>query len=232
MQQATASTSVPSSAAPSFAGLMAALASPGDKSSSTERKDPRPWEDDELGEDIATLSYESALRAHTRYRSPAGGENLLAQGASDLLEMLRADELERELAPVATASIETPAEDLTASQQSTVAAAPAEALHSQASSLERSLKNASITIRMSKSECAQLHRRAAEAGLTVSAYLRSCTFEAESLRAMVKDTMAQLRSASAPSNSAAARDSWLRRLRQWMARLVNPWQNSQSVARA
>jgi hypothetical protein len=49
---------------------------------------------------------------------------------------------------------------------------------------------------------------------------------------MVKDTMAQLRSASAPSNSAAARDSWLRRLRQWMARLVNPWQNSQSVARA
>jgi hypothetical protein len=58
---------------------------------------------------------------------------------------------------------------------------------------------------MSQAECAQLHSRAAEAGLTVSAYLRSCTFEAESLRAMVKDTMAQLRSAQTqpkPANSA------------------------------
>jgi hypothetical protein len=70
---------------------------------------------------------------------------------------------------------------------------------------ERDLKDSSITIRMSKAECAQLHRRAAEAGLTVSAYLRSCTFEAESLRAMVKDTMAQLRSAQTqpkPANPA------------------------------
>jgi predicted transcriptional regulator len=58
---------------------------------------------------------------------------------------------------------------------------------------------------MSQAECAQLHSRAAEAGLTVSAYLRSCTFEAESLRAMVKATMAQLRSAQTqpkPANSA------------------------------
>ena len=51
--------------------------------------------------------------------------------------------------------------------------------------LNRNLKSASITIRLSKAECAQLRRRAAEAGLTVSAYLRSCTFEAESLRAEV-----------------------------------------------
>ena len=59
--------------------------------------------------------------------------------------------------------------------------------------LDRNLKSASITIRMSNAECAQLRKRAAEAGLTVSAYLRSCTFEAESLRALVKDTLAQLR---------------------------------------
>jgi len=60
----------------------------------------------------------------------------------------------------------------------------------------RTLKEASITIRMSKAECAQLRKRAAEAGLTVSAYMRSCTFEAESLRAMVKEALAQLRSAA------------------------------------
>jgi len=85
---------------------------------------------------------------------------------------------------------------------------------------------------MSKAESEQLHRRAAEAGLTVSAYLRSCTIEAESLRAMVKETMAQLRSASDLMNPSSARDSWWHRLGQWMARLLNPWQNHQRVARA
>ena len=49
---------------------------------------------------------------------------------------------------------------------------------------------------MSEVESAQLRQRAAEAGLTISAYLRSCTFEAESLRAQVKETLAQLRAPS------------------------------------
>jgi hypothetical protein len=39
----------------------------------------------------------------------------------------------------------------------------------------------------------QLRKRAADAGLSVSAYLRSCTFDAESLRAQVKDALARLR---------------------------------------
>jgi hypothetical protein len=56
-------------------------------------------------------------------------------------------------------------------------------------------KAASVTIRVSAAECAQLRARAAESGLTVSAYLRSCIFEVESLRAQVKDALAQLRSA-------------------------------------
>ena len=55
------------------------------------------------------------------------------------------------------------------------------------------LKAASVTIRMSQAECAQLRKRAAAAGLTVSAYLRSCTFEAEALRAQVKEALAELR---------------------------------------
>jgi hypothetical protein len=81
---------------------------------------------------------------------------------------------------------------------------------------------------MSKAECAQLHRRAAEAGLTVSAYLRSCTFEAESLRAMVRDTLAQMRSAAAPVKPAAERRSWF----GWLGRLLTPWQGRQHTARA
>jgi predicted DNA binding CopG/RHH family protein len=61
----------------------------------------------------------------------------------------------------------------------------------------KSLKTASITIRLSESECAQLRRRAAEAGLTVSAYLRSCTLEVESLRAQVKQALADMRTPGA-----------------------------------
>lgn len=54
-------------------------------------------------------------------------------------------------------------------------------------------KRASVTIRLSVAECAQLRARAAESGMTVSAYLRSCTLEVESLRAQVKEVLAQLR---------------------------------------
>ena len=57
------------------------------------------------------------------------------------------------------------------------------------------LRQASVTIRLSQAECARLHERAAEAGVTVSAYLRSCTFEAEALRAEVKAALADLRAA-------------------------------------
>ena len=70
---------------------------------------------------------------------------------------------------------------------------------------EGTLKTACITIRMSEAECAQLKRRAAEAGLTVSAYLRSCTFEAEALRAQVKQALAELRSAAPDERRAATR---------------------------
>ncbi len=69
-------------------------------------------------------------------------------------------------------------------------------------------KRASVTVRMSEGECAQLQQRAAEAGMTVSAYLRSCTFEAESLRAQVKQALAELRAAQAAPRP-TRRFSWL-----------------------
>lgn len=67
-----------------------------------------------------------------------------------------------------------------------------------ATSGKRERKCASITIRMSQAECEQLRERAAEAGMTISAFLRSCTFEAETLRAQVKEALAELRRAPAP----------------------------------
>jgi hypothetical protein len=102
----------------------------------------------------------------------------------------------------------------------------------RASPFERNLKDASITIRLSKAECAQLHRRAAEAGMTVSSYLRSCTFEAESLRAMVKDTLAQLRSVTAKTKPTDSTPSRFARLTRWLRNLLTPWHSSQRTARA
>jgi hypothetical protein len=76
-------------------------------------------------------------------------------------------------------------------------------------------KCASVTIRMSQDEFAQLQRRATEANLTVSAYLRSCTFEAEALRAEVKQTLAELRNIPAtPRQPESVLPKWLRAIRR------------------
>jgi mobilization protein NikA len=57
---------------------------------------------------------------------------------------------------------------------------------------EKKCRTASITVRVTAEEQAQLHERATAAGLSVSAYLRSCIFEAEALRSQVKDALAQM----------------------------------------
>lgn len=105
--------------------------------------------------------------------------------------------------------------------------------------LDRNLKRASITIRLSKAECDQLHRRATDAGLTVSAYLRSCTFEAEALRTQVKDVLAELRNATEKQpmptlvrGSAVRRTGAFRSFFGWMLRLVPHWQTGQRVVGA
>jgi hypothetical protein len=141
MQQAAES----SIAASSFAGFLASLASP------SQPAGPE-WNDDQLGDDIATLSYEQAVRTHRPYRSAASDQ-----------------------APAPGPEVQSPPDR-------SVSAPP-----------DRAVKRASITIRLTEPECAQMRRRAAEAGLTVSAYLRSCAFEVETLRTQVKETLAQLR---------------------------------------
>jgi hypothetical protein len=255
----------PSPASPSFAGLLAALAAsaqnpalPSDRSSAPGRKSgirgseffspewkaetsvdqpsqpkqkPAPaWNDDDLADDIATLSYERALRTHSRYR--AAGST-----AAESSNPLPAEPAEpepigfEESFPSAPSEASQPAHPFSVKPEREPASVPG-------ARLERNLKDASITIRLSKAECAQLHRRAAEAGLTVSAYLRSCTFEAESLREMVKDTLLQLRSATTPAQPAAPaaaepqRPAPFRGRSGWMARLLNSRQDRQQAAHA
>ncbi len=143
MQQAAVESSVTAS---SFASFLASLAAP-PQSASPE------WNDDLLGDDVATLRYEQPLQTHGQDRPPAP-DRAPAPGSES--GQFRSDR--------------------------GVSVSP-----------DRSLKRASITIRLTEPECAQLRLRAAEAGITVSAYLRSCAFEVESLRTQVKVTLAQLR---------------------------------------
>jgi hypothetical protein len=131
-----------------------------------------PWNDDELAEDVATISYERAVRTHARFSPPLP--------------------------------------DLPCNPESK---SPGnEARHSTAS---KRLKTASITIRLGETECAQLRRRAAEAGMTISAYLRSCTLEVESLRAQVKQTLAELRSSPLKAEASQSRTDQ----KGWLARI-------------
>jgi hypothetical protein len=195
----------PDAVASTFAGLLAAFAAPA--SSSADRKPLR--DDDDLEDDFATLSYERALRTHARYHPLEPCEDSLTQSTNQkpiniagvFPSVVKRDQ-----------GIATPPH---AEPKGSVVTP--EALQVQHSALDRNLKSSSITIRMSHEECAQLRKRAADAGLTVSAYLRSCTFEAESLRAQVKDALAQLRAGESgektPPNAphfVPVKHSWLR----------------------
>jgi hypothetical protein len=193
------------------------------------KQSPAPsWNDDALADDVAILSYESALKAHARYRPTDQSLTLPAD-----LEPFSYEEASSDLPGAARQPMAQYTASLGAIPSQEPGATPAQepSLY-QAAAFERNLKDASITIRMSKAECAQLHRRAAEAGLTVSAYLRSCTFEAESLRAMVKDTLARLRTVTTQAKPAHSASHLFGRLGRWLARLITPWRNSQRVARA
>jgi hypothetical protein len=204
-------TAQPAPSPSTFAGFLAALTEP-------EKKPELSWADDALEDDVATLSYEHALRAHARYRSSDATDLSLAQSVDPGMSHARV--------PFPAASATTPQ-----APPASRAEAGTDADHGFSAPQDRNLKCASITIRLSPAECAQLRQRAAEAGLTVSAYLRSCTFEAESLRALVKDTMAQLRSATSTVEQPAlppSRPSWFQQLVQFLA----PWHGSQRIASA
>jgi hypothetical protein len=210
-QTAPATSSSPSS---TFAGMLAALASrpsvpPGRTLTRASTRTPA-WDDGELADDVATLSYERALRTHARYHAPDAS---VARADPPVGIPLTVEEVIMAAAEPVAAAVSTDAVEEVWS---------GEAIDEISTADEGNRKSASITIRLSRTECEQLRRRAAEAGLTVSAYLRSCTLEAESLRAMVKDMLAQLRSEPAPAEStraAGSRFGWWRRLGRWWPHL-------------
>ena len=205
----------PSPLSSSFAGLLAALAAP--------KQEPQhAWNDDDLADDVATLSYERALRAHARYKPADFGDWALPQSA-DSAEASGDNEKpgngsRNAAAHPATATARTPQNHHL--RERAANSSPATA------ALEENRKRASVTLRMSRGEFAQLQGRAAEAGLTVSAYVRSCTFEAEALRAQVKEALARLQpvkpaGADAPAPAKPSRFGWMQRLiprRRAMAR--------------
>jgi hypothetical protein len=226
MQQ-TAMTPHPTGS-PTFAGLLAAFAAPA-------QKQLQPWDDDDVEDDVVSLSYERALRAHSRYRSPETMDRSLTRPVNT--QSLRIYEAFPGEAPpdrgpsAGLISHDFVSHDLvshdgdrtgqTASAKLAFVLRPEVAVEaSQGTSItpDRNLKSTSITVRLSRAECLQLRTRAGEAGLTVSAYLRSCTFEAESLRALVKDTLAKLRSET-PAKGQPVSAPGGRTLRQRLAHL-------------
>jgi hypothetical protein len=195
----------PSLSAASFASLLAALAAP--------EPAPKPVpasNNDGLADDIATLSYEQALRTHVRYR-PADASVPPRPPADGPAQRRR-----REASQAAPAG--------------QVRVAPSKA-KSRPTVPRESRKSASITIRLSQTEGAQLRARAAEAGLTVSAYLRSCTFEVEALRTQVKQALTEFRSAASTEEQGSPKRAFSP-LPTWRARLFPRWAGSQRPAHA
>lgn len=177
-----------------FATLLASLAAAG--------PGPAAQASDGLADDIATLSYEQALRSHARYRPAESAAQPLPQGRDAAQPLRRAS------------------------------SAPAPPQRRSNAPRERR-KSASITIRLSEAESVQMRARAAEAGLTISAYLRSCAFEVESLRSQVKEALVEMRSAANPANGeqASPRQAFSPQP-TWRARLLPRWAAGQRPAHA
>lgn len=186
----------PSPASTSFAGMLAALAKP-----PADSADPASiWNGNDLGEDVVTLSYERALRAHARYKPSDPAEWTAAQ----ILDKGQDEAQERRL------HFPTPA--------GTEPLLTANAMRRGAQ--DQDLRSASVTIRVSKAECERLRRRATEAGVTVSAYLRSCTLEAETLRAQVKEALEEMRTATKASGDQQSKGVQLARV---LGHIGNLW---------
>jgi len=129
-----------------------------------------------------TLSYESALRRHTRIPSHLPPLPLASQlhchGAH------KDNAADTDLLPPAGSCSD---------RHTLTRQLLASARESQAAELKR----CTISVRLNQEESEVLRLRAAESGMTVSAYLRSCVLEADQLRAQVKNALAELKHSAA-----------------------------------
>jgi hypothetical protein len=205
-----------SSSSTSFAGLLASLTSPA-------RGNVSEFQDEKLVDEVATLSYEQALRTHVRYKPSVQDDRIAShEDSAKTCSVCGA----RRDDPESAIRAKSHADDREWHQDPAVQSG-----FPSGTGSSQNRKCASVTIRMSKGECEQLKKRAAEAGLTISAYLRSCTFEAEVLRAEVKKTLADLRRPAAIERSDANSQSGLSWL-EWLLRFMPHWHMGQRVARA
>jgi hypothetical protein len=192
-----AASASPAAELSSFAGFLSALTSPAPSSRNNS------WSDDALADDIATLSYESALKTHARYKpSPEPPP----QSSSAFI-------------PERTSPDPGNFIPMGASEPQSSASGPATRSASSTANGPGDLKSASITIRMSQAECVRLKQRATEAGMTISAYLRSCTFEAEALRGQVKEALAELRAAASVNEKQPTSPVKQRKIFDWLLRI-------------
>lgn len=168
----------------SFASFLASLTAP-------KSQEDDLWNEAALADDVSSISYEQALRTHARYRRPdlPPPPSLPLDGPDATPDPVSHPVPNPVPNPVFDPSARKPPHSVRITEW-----VPG----NQAPLLARSYKTASITIRLSQADCAKLHQRAADAGLTISAYLRSCLFEVESLRTHVKETLAQLRTGATP----------------------------------
>ncbi len=171
----------------SFASLLAGLASP-------ERA--ADWPGGELEDDVATISYEKALRAHTRTRAAEPLPDEAEAGPQPVADRPPA------IDPRFTPSGRKPPVSVRISEwvpSGVAAPEPHTAPPAHTTALLASRKSASVTVRLTAEENEKLHERATAAGLTASAYLRSCLFETEILRTQVKEALEQFRTAADPA---------------------------------
>jgi hypothetical protein len=198
-----------SPAPPSFAGLLAALATPAQATNSDR--------DDGLEDDIAELSYESALRPPARREGSPGSDPTKAWPAGGI----DTDPAGTSVFPASESAGPAPGSAAGIGNESTdEAGSPPNEMHA---------RKDRVTLRLSRSEVLRLRGRAAESGLTVSAYLRTCILEVESLRAQVKDALVRMRSTETqcePQN--AQRQTKLRPQAEhrWRERFFPRWKGS------
>lgn len=176
-----------SSGSSSFAGLLATLTSPAKESENL----CSIWGGDGLGDDVVTLTYEQALRNHSRYRT---GEHRDLNPLASAQEAIAGAAQDTMHDPSGRSDDESPTPTEPRAQTTT----------------DHELRTSSVTIRLSQAECTQLRQRAVETGLTVSAYLRSCVLEADALRAQVKEALAEMKTKAEDESAAApVRRPWL-----------------------
>ena len=77
-------------------------------------------------------------------------------------------------------------------------------LEVQQTHLQLEHRHAVVSIRLNDTEIERLRQRAAESGISVSAYMRSCVLDAEHLRAQVKQALAEMRASIQPMSLPAA----------------------------